>query len=61
MSILKDLFISEYERLHSEAEERDESINEDALAKQASTAAVDIFTGMVDAAKDRGKYERKSV
>lgn len=56
MSIMKDLFMEEYDRLYDEAEEAGLPINEDALADKANASAIDRFADMCDAAKDRAKY-----
>lgn len=56
MSILKDFFIDEIEKLYAEAEERGEHINEGKMADMANERAIDRFASMVDAAKDRAKY-----
>jgi hypothetical protein len=56
MSIGKDLFIEEYDRLYSEAEECGEPIDKDKLAYKAHRASIDRFADMCDEAKDRAKY-----
>ncbi len=56
MSIMKDLFIEEYERIQSEMEEDGEPVDENELCKLADAASRDRFAGMCDAAKDRAKY-----
>lgn len=56
MSIGKDLFIEEYDKLYNEAEEAGEYINEDKLANLAYDRMRDRFADMCDAAKDRAKY-----
>lgn len=57
MSIMKDLFIEEYERLYSEAEESGGFIDEDKICDMADKASKDRFFSMCDAAKDRAKYQ----
>lgn len=59
MSILKDLFIEEYETLFSEAEESGLPVDEDKLADLAHKRSVQRFADMIDAAKDRAKYASK--
>lgn len=56
MGIMKDLFIEEYERLYSEAEEAGLPIDENKIAEMADNASIDRFAGMCDAAKDKAKY-----
>ncbi len=56
MSIMKDFFIDEIEKLYAEAEERGEHINEDKMADLAHKRSVERFADMCDAAKDRAKY-----
>jgi len=58
MGILKDLFIEEYERIESEAEESCQMISESDISEKANQAAIDRFASMCDAAKDRAKYGR---
>lgn len=53
---MKELYIEEYERLYSEAEEAGLPIDEDALADKAMDAARDRLCAMIDEAKDRRKY-----
>ena len=57
MSIMKDLFIEEYERLQSEAEESGVPLDETKLGGLAHAASVDRFAAMCDEAKDRTKYK----
>lgn len=58
MSILKDLYMEEYDELYSEAEEAGLPIDESKLADKAYKRSVDRFADMCDAAKDRAKYDR---
>ena len=60
MSIMKDLFIEEYELLLSEAEESGAAITEELIAKVAWSAnerSNDRFRDMCDEAKDRAEYQ----
>ena len=57
MSIMKDLFIEEYERLQSEAEEAGVPLDETKLGELAHEASIDRFAAMCDEAKDRAKYK----
>lgn len=59
MSIMKDLFIEEYDSLLADAEEAGVPVDESRLAELAHERSIDRFAGMVDAAKDRAKYEGK--
>jgi hypothetical protein len=62
MSILKDLFMEEYDRLVSEAEESGEVIDkakEDEIGDKAANLAQERIWGMCDEAKDRAKYRDK--
>lgn len=56
MSIMKDFFIEEYERIESEAEEAGIILSDDEIGRQAHEASIDRFADMVDTAKDRRKY-----
>lgn len=56
MSIMKDLFIQEYERIESEAEEAGKKLSDDEIGRLADEASRDRFADMCDAAKDRAKY-----
>lgn len=56
MGIMRDLFIDEYERLYSEAEEAGGPINEEKICELADEASKDRFFAMCDAVKDRAKY-----
>lgn len=56
MSIVKDIFIEEYERLCSEAEEAGWPVDESKIAVMANEAMKDRFAAMCDEAKDRAKY-----
>ncbi len=58
MSFMKDMWIEEYDRLYSEAEDSGKPINEDKLADLAHKRSVDRFADMCDAAKDRAKYAK---
>lgn len=57
MSIMKDLFMEEYERISSEAEETGKTLSDDELGRLADEASRDRFADMCDAAKDRAKYQ----
>lgn len=57
MGIMKDLFIEEYERISSEAEEAGKPLSDDELGRLADEASRDHFADMCDAAKDRDKYK----
>lgn len=56
MGIMKDLFMEEYERIESEAEESGKKLSESELGDLADKASRDRFADMCDAAKDRAKY-----
>ena len=56
MSIMKDLFIEEYERIESEAEEAGKKLTDSQLGDMAYEASRDRFADMCDAAKERAKY-----
>ena len=56
MGIMKDLFIEEYERIASEAEEEGKILTDRELGELADKASIDRFADMCDAAKDRAKY-----
>lgn len=58
MSILKDIWIEEYLRISSEAEESGEKLTDDEICFMAHQASIDRFAAMCDEAKDRAKYER---
>ena len=58
MSFMKDLFIEEYERIESEAEEDGKKLTEDEICTLADKASIDRFADMCDEAKDRAKYGR---
>ena len=58
MSIMKDLFIEESERIAAKAEELGIKLSDDELGKRAHAASIDRFADMCDEAKDRAKYER---
>lgn len=53
MSIGKELFIEEYNKLYDEAEENGRPIDEDKLADLAQKHSVDRFADMCDAAKGK--------
>lgn len=57
MSIMKDLFIEEYEKIVLEAEESGQPMDKTKAGELAHTRSIDRFADMVDAAKDRAKYE----
>ncbi len=59
MSIMKDLFIEEYERIESEAEEAGKKLSDDELGRLADEASRDCFADMCDEAKDRAKYQEQ--
>jgi hypothetical protein len=56
MSIMKDLFIEEYDKIMSEAEEKGLSVHETKVGKLAYERSIDRFADMCDEAKDRAKY-----
>lgn len=56
MSIMKDLYIEEFERIASEAEEEGKTLTDDQIGMMADEAARDRFFAMCDEAKDRAKY-----
>jgi hypothetical protein len=61
MSILKDLFIEEYDLLLEEAEEAGEVIDrakDYKIADKAANLAQERIWSMCDEAKDRAKYKR---
>lgn len=57
MSIMKDLFIKEYEKIMDDAEESGLPIDENKASELAHQRSIDRFTDMCDATKDRAKYE----
>lgn len=57
MSIIKDLFIEEYDKIVSEAEESGQPIDEKKAGELAHTRSIDRFADMCDEAKDRAKYQ----
>lgn len=57
MGIVKDLFIEEYEKIVSEAEESGKPIDETKAGELAHTRSIDRFADMCDEAKDRAKYK----
>ncbi len=57
MSIMKDFFIEEIEKIYSEYEESGQAMDENKMADLANQRAIDRFAGMCDAAKDRAKYQ----
>ncbi len=59
MSIMKDLFMEEYDRLESEAQEAGHPVHETKLSDLAMEAAKNHFFAMCDEAKDRAKYEQR--
>lgn len=56
MSIVKDIFVEEYDRLYAEAEESSKPINEHEIGRLADIAMRDRFAAMCDEAKERAKY-----
>lgn len=59
MSFMKDLFIEEYDKLYSEAEESGLPIDEGKIADMANEQSIDRFAAMCDEAKDRAKYRER--
>lgn len=57
MSFMKDLYIDAYERLYSEADELGLPIDESKLGEKAHEAMRDRIADMIDAAKERAKYD----
>lgn len=56
MSIMKDLFIEEYEQILADAEENGTPIDDDKAGELAHERSIDRFAAMCDEAKDRAKY-----
>jgi hypothetical protein len=56
MSIIKDLFIEEYEKITADAEDMGIPMSDDTACKLAHARSVDRFADMCDDAKDRAKY-----
>lgn len=56
-NIFKELWIEEYDKIISEAEEAGTPINETKVGELAHTRSIDRFADMCDEAKDRAKYE----
>lgn len=57
MSIIKDLFIEEYDKIVSEAEEIGQQVDETKAGELAHERSIDRFADMCDEAKDRAKYQ----
>lgn len=57
MSIMKDLFIEEYDKIMSEAEEKGLPVHETKVGELAYERSIDRFYAMCDEAKDRAKYD----
>lgn len=55
-NIFKTLWIEEYEKIISEAEENGAPIDETKAGELAHTRSIDRFAGMCDEANDRAKY-----
>lgn len=56
MSIVKEIWIEEYENIMSEAEEAGIPISEDKAGELATQRQRERFFDMCDEAKDRAKY-----
>ncbi len=56
MSIMKDLWIEEYDKILADAEEQGIPLDDDKACDLAHKRSVDRFADMCDAAKDRAKY-----
>lgn len=56
MSIMKDLFIEEYEQILADAEQNGTLITDDKAGELAYERSIDRFAAMCDEAKDRAKY-----
>jgi len=56
-NIFKELFIEEYDKIVSEAEEKGFLIHETKVGKMAYERSIDRFADMCDEAKDRAKYK----
>lgn len=59
MNFFKELFIEEYERIESEAEEAGIKLTDSEIGDKAHEASIDRFAAMCDAARDRAKYQDK--
>ena len=57
MSIMKDLFMEEYEKLFAEAEEAGVPLDDTKAGELAHIRSLDRFADMCDEAKDRAKYQ----
>ena len=57
MSLMKELFIEEYDKIMSEAEETGIPIDDTKAGELAHARSIDRFSDMCDAAKDRRKYQ----
>jgi len=57
MSIMKELFMEEYEKLLAEAEEAGLPVDEISFAAKAMMRSQGRFADMCDEAKDRAKYQ----
>ncbi len=58
MNFLKTMWMEEYLRISSEAEESGKKLTDDEIGFMAHQASIDRFAAMCDEAKDRAKYER---
>lgn len=56
-NFFKELWIEEYEKIVSEAEESGQPIDETKVGELAHTRSIDRFADMCDEAKDRAKYK----
>lgn len=56
MNLFKTLWMEEYERISSEAEEAGKALSGDEIGRLADEASRDRFADMCDEAKDRAKY-----
>lgn len=56
MSLVKELWIKEYDKIMSEAEETGMQIDDTKAGELAHARTIDRFAEMCDAAKDRAKY-----
>lgn len=58
MSLMKDLWIEEYEKIIADAEENGVPIDDTKAGELAHERSIDRFAAMCDEAKDRAKYAR---
>lgn len=56
MSLMKDLWIEEYDKIIADAEEDGVIIDDTKAGELAHERSIDRFADMCDAAKDRAKY-----